>query len=160
MFKNTPQIDEEKYIKHQVFTNLEEMIDFYELLSFSAFGFLKNGVEMHNFDSFMYSSMQGTLESINIILKNGRINDSYSLLRKYYDFSIINIYANLYLKDNISPEYDIVEKINNWLQGTEQLPEFRIMSQRIRGSKRLEDINNILYKDNSYKEIRDHCNNL
>ena len=63
-----------------------------------------------NIDTYIFSSIQGTVDSIKTILTNGRINDSYALLRKYYDSTIINIYSSLYLQDNHSLENFIVEK--------------------------------------------------
>ena len=44
------------------------------------------------------------------------MNDAYTLLRKYYDAAIINIYTNLYLEDNFSIENFVVDKIENWLR--------------------------------------------
>ena len=148
-----------EYTEHSVFEKLDEMIDFYKSLSFSIFGFLTQGTKaICNIDSYVYSSVQGTLESIKIVLQNGRINDSYSLLRKYYDSCIINIYSSLYLNDNFSLENFIVEKIDNWLKGKEQLPEYRVMSQYLRKSEKLKEINDLLYKDERYKKIRNRCN--
>jgi hypothetical protein len=139
---------------------LDELKNFYKLFSFSIFGFITLGTKsICNIDSYFYSSIQGTLESIQIILKNGRINDAYALLRKYYDSTIINIYSNLYLKDNHSLENFIVEKIDNWTTGTERLPEYRIMSQYITNSDKLGTIYRLLNADERYKKIRDRCNN-
>ena len=147
------------YKEHQVFSKLDEMIDFYKNLSFSIFRFMTKGTKaICNIDSYVYSSVQGTLESIKNILRNGRINDSYALLRKYYDSSIINIYSNIYLSDNFSLENFVVEKIDNWIKGKEQLPEYRVMSQYIIKSEKLKEINDLLYKDDRYKKIRDRCN--
>jgi len=147
------------YKEHQVFAQLSEYADFYKSLSFSIFGFITQGTKAAcNIDSYVYSSIQGTLESINDILKKGRINDSYALLRKYYDSTIINVYSNLYLNDNFSLENFVVEKIDNWLKGKEQLPEYRVMSQYIRSSKKLSEITNLLCKDTTYKNIRERCN--
>ena len=146
--------------EHPVFKQLSEYAQFYKDLAFSVMGWVTQGTagSVLNIDTYVYSSMQGTLDSIKDILIKGRINDSYALLRKYHDSVIINIYSNLYLDDNFSVENFVVEKINNWLHGKEQLPEYRIMSDYIRKSKRLADINALLYKDNTYKEIRDRCN--
>lgn len=150
---------DETYKNHLLFKQLSEYIKFYKNLSFHVFGFLKNGVNnIFNIDSYLYSSIQGTLESINNILLNGRINDSYALLRKYYDSVIINIYTTLYLEDNFNIDNFVVEKINNWVGGKEKLPEFRIMSQYIRSSKKLLKITELLNKDDTYKIIRDRCN--
>lgn len=148
-----------EYKEHKVFSKLDEIIDFYKRFSFSIFGFMTLGTKSSgNIDSYLYSSVQGTLDSIKIILQNGRINDSYALLRKYYDSSIINIYSNLYLNDNFSLENFVVEKIDNWLSGREQLPEYRVMSKYIRESEKLKEINDLLHKDERYREIRNRCN--
>lgn len=111
-----------------------------------------------NLDSYILSSIQGTLESIRIILINGRINDAFALLRKYYDSAIINVYTNLYLKENFSIENLIVEKIDNWLQGKERLPEYRIISSYIRSSEKVAAITKLLYVDRRYRKIRERCN--
>ncbi|MGK7936890.1 MAG: hypothetical protein AB4206_14000 [Xenococcaceae cyanobacterium] len=148
-----------EYKQHQVFAKLDEMIEFYKSFSFSIFNFITQGTKaICNIDSYVYSSIQGTLESIKNILQNGRINDAYALLRKYYDSTIISVYTNLYLNDNFSLENFVVEKIDNWLKGIEQLPEYRIMSQYIRNSTKLNEINDLLYKDDRYQEIRNRCN--
>lgn len=150
---------DKEYLEHKVYDRIDEMIQFYANLSISVFRFAKLGTEAFwNIDSYVYSSSKGTLDSIKMVLKNGHINDSYSLLRKYYDSSIINIYSILYLTDNIGLENFIVDKINDWLKGKEKLPYYRIMSQYIRNSTKLKGINDLLYKDDRYKKIRERCN--
>jgi hypothetical protein len=147
------------YIEHPVFNQLAEYADFYEDLSTIVMGWITQGTtSLINIDTYVYSSIQGTLESIKDILIKGRINDAYALLRKYYDSAIINIYTNLYLDDNFSIENFVVNKINDWLHGKEQLPEYRVMSDYIRKSEKLAEINELLNKDNRYKEIRERCN--
>lgn len=108
------------YKEHHVFKQLSEYADFYKSLAFSVFGFITQGTKaICNIDSYVYSSIQGTLESIKDILIKGRINDSYALLRKYYDSTIINVYSNLYLNENFSLDNFVVKKIDNWLKGKE-----------------------------------------
>ncbi len=152
-------VTDREYVEHCVFSELERYIDFYESFSMSVFNFCTMGTKaVFNFESYVYSSIQGTLESTRNVLKDGRINDAYALLRKYYDSTIINVYSSLYLQDHFSIENFIVEKINNWLQGKERLPEYRIMSDYIRSSDKLTVINDLLYQDDRYKRVRDHCN--
>jgi len=148
------------YKEHPAFKQLSEYAEFYKDLATSVMGWVTQGTmgSVLNIDTYVYSSMQGTLDSIKDILIKGRINDSYALLRKYHDSVIINVYSTLYLEDNFSFENFVVEKINDWLHGKEQLPEYRIMSDYIRKSEKLITINALLYKDNTYKEIRDRCN--
>jgi len=147
------------YKEHPVFEQLSDYAEFYKDLANIVMGWVTQGTtSIINIDTYVYSSIQGTLESINDILIKGRINDAYALLRKYYDSAIINIYTNLYLDENFSIENFVVNKINDWLHGKEQLPEYRVMSNYIRKSEKLAEINELLNKDNRYKEIRDRCN--
>jgi hypothetical protein len=148
-----------EYQEHPVFPDLDQYYQFYKDISFSIMGFVTKGTKsILNIDTYVFSSMQGTINSIRLLLKNGRLNDAYSLLRKYHDSSIINIYSGLYLEDNVNVDNFIVEKIDNWLNGKEQLPEYRIMSQYVRASKKLKQITDLLYKDDRYKKIRNRCN--
>ncbi|MFH1935741.1 MAG: hypothetical protein ABIN18_29755 [Pseudomonadota bacterium] len=153
------QITDRAYTEHPVFKELDRYANFYQQLAMSVFQFISMGTKaICNIDTYVYSSMQGTVESIKAVLLAGRINDAYALLRKYYDSAVINVYSNLYLKDNFSIENFVVEKINNWLQGKETLPEYRVMSQYIRASKTLKPLNDLLYGDDRYKLLRDRCN--
>jgi hypothetical protein len=150
---------DQTYKEHEVFNQLTVYADFYRELAFSVFSLITMGTRsICNIDSYVFSSIQGTLESIRDILFKGRINDSYALLRKYYDSVIINIYSNLYLSDNFSLDNFLVKKIDDWLQGKERLPEYRVMSGYIKSSSKLTMINNLLFKDNTYKNLRDRCN--
>lgn len=147
------------YKEHHVFGQLAEYAGFYKNLSFSIFRFITLGTgSAGNIDTYVYSSIQGTLESIKGILLNGRINDSYALLRKYYDSTIINVYSNLYLSDHFSINNFVVETINNWLQGKKQLPRYGEMLRYIQSSAKLSKINDLLYKDTAYKDLRGRCN--
>ena len=141
--------------------DLKRYIGFYDDLSMSIIGFVRLGAQnIINFDSYVYSSMKGTLESIKDIVAAGRIGDAYALLRRFHDSATINIYSSLYLEDNFTLENRVVEKINDWLQGKAQIPEFRIMSDYIRRSARVSMLNELIYSDHRYKEIRDRCNSF
>jgi hypothetical protein len=144
---------------HGVFTELERYIAFYKSLAESVFSFVSLGTRaVFNIDSYLFSSIQGTLTSIQTILRDGRINDAYALLRKYYDSAIINIYSNLYLQDHFSIQNFVVEQIDNWMKGKERLPEYRIMLQYIRSSPRVAPITALVFAGDRYKRLRDRCN--
>ena len=148
-----------EYLEHPVFDELDYYSDFYDSLSFSIMSFISMGTTaIVNINTYAYSSIKGTIESIKDILKKGRINDAYALLRKYYDSTIINIYTDLYLQDNHSVKNFIVSKIDNWVKGTETIPEYRVISQYIKDSPKLSKINNLLQRDDRYKKIRNRCN--
>ena len=93
-----------------------------------------------------------------MVLTNGRINDAYALLRKYYDSTVINIYTNLYVEENSTLEKYIVDKIQNWIKGTNKLPTYREISQYICNSDRLKPISELITKNEHYKNIRKRCN--
>lgn len=148
-----------EFVEHPIFEQLDFYSDFYDSLSFQVMRWLSTGViSIVNLDTYTYSSIKGTIESIKDILKKGRINDAYTLLRKYYDSTILNVYTNLYLEDNSSFENFIVEQIEGWRRGDKKLPTYRIMSDYIRKSTKLERINILLLKDDRYKKIRNRCN--
>ncbi len=146
--------------KHIIFSELSEYIDFYQSLSHSIFDWFTMGTSaMCNIDSYLISSIQGTIESIKFILQDGKINDSYSLTRKYHDSVVINIYETLYLKDNFSIENFVVQKINDWVRNKQDLPWYGDMMKYIRRSTALERVNKILDLDGHYEKIRKECNN-
>ena len=148
-----------EYKKHKIFEQLTEFANFYKSLANSTMRILTMGTNsIMNLDTDVFISIKGTLNSIKEILANGRINDSYALLRKYYDSTIINIYTNLYLDDNFNIDNLIVEKIDKWLKATESIPEYREMSQYIKKSPKLKPITEILSKNNHYKSVRERCN--
>lgn len=152
-------ITEKSYTEHPVFEQLSKYSEFYDNLATSIMQFVSMGTQsVLNIDTYVYSSMQGTLESIREILLHGRINDAYALLRKYYDAAIINVYTDIYLDDNFSAKNFLVEKIENWLKGKEQLPDIRGMNNYIQKSEKLSLIYKLLHKDKRYSELRDRCN--
>jgi len=156
---NVMMVSDEEYQKHTVFADLEQYAAFYEHLAMSVFGFVSLGTRaICNIDSYVFSSIQGTLASIHAILRDGMISDAYALLRKYYDSAIINIYTGLYLEENFSIENFIVTQIDKWLRGRDRLPEFRIMSHYIRRSQRVAPITDLLFLDDRYKRLRERCN--
>lgn len=73
----------EAYLKHKVFDDLKYMKGFYDSISMSCFSFVATGTHgTTNYASYVYSAIEGTLDSITILLNNGRINDAYTLIRK------------------------------------------------------------------------------
>ncbi|HSW66742.1 MAG TPA: hypothetical protein VLI54_06415 [Bacillota bacterium] len=105
--------------------------------------------------------MQGTADSMWSTLRKGQIGDAYALLRKYYDSTIINIYTNLVIEDNFNNEEPHTFKnptVDGWMNGGEQLPEYRVMSQYVKSSPKLKSVTDLLAKDNRYRGVRDRCN--
>ncbi len=152
-------VNSKTYQEHELFQKLERYIQFYDQLSDSIMPFLTMGTKaLGNIDTYVFSSFRGTLGSIAATAKLGHLNDSYSLLRKFYDGIYINIYTILYLEDNINLQKFIVQEIQCWLSGTAQLPSTRTVSDYIRTHKRLADLNNLLFNDKRYADLRERCN--
>lgn len=154
----------ENYLTNPVFYKILEYSEFYKLLSDTTMHRMTRGIQAFiNIDTYVFTSMSGTLESIHDILLKGRINDSYSLLRKLYDSAIINIYTNLYIEENQDFDNYFIEKINDWINGDYSIPSFQKMSDYIIKSERLKEITRILYPNFNFKEsifdrIRKRCN--
>ena len=142
---------------HEILNQLQSFIDFYGSLSFTVMHFIPLGTKaLFNFDTYIYEAMKGTLESILVLIENGRVNDAYALLRKFYDISLINVYVNLYLKREFAIDKFIVVKIQNWLSGKEKIPEYKEIRQYISTSL-LRPIQKELAKL-PYEAIRNRCN--
>lgn len=145
--------------EHKVFNELKIYSDFYDSLSLSIMFWLSQGTNaILNLDTYSYSSIKGTVDSIREILEKGRINDAYTLMRKYFDSTLINIYTNLYLLDHFSIDNFIVEKIEKWRSGNEKIPRFNVISDYINKSLRLKPISILFIKDEQFKKLRIKCN--
>jgi len=148
-----------EYFNNPVFQSLKDISGFYQSLSFGTFSWVQQGLEKTiNIDSYAFSSIQGTLESIELVLSKGKINDAFALLRKYFDSVVINIYTSLYLSDHFSIENFVFMQINDWKNGKAKLPKTGEMTQYIVNSDSLAHITKHIDADTKYKEIRDRCN--
>jgi len=157
--KTTSDIRKQEYQEHKVFVMLDDLIEFYDSLSFNTYSYASSGVlEPLNFESNIFSSLAGTLDSIRLILKEGHINDAYALLRKYDDGVLINLYIDCYIQKNQSVDNFIVEKINNWVHGIERFPKSNKMIEYIRAYDVLSELNNLIDFDGFFKKIRQRCN--
>lgn len=157
-YQSKNQLSKE-YKEHKIFQELNTYIKYYDFLSFSTFSWVSVGVEnMINFDNRIFTSIKGTLDSIQILLEKGKINDAFSLARRYHDNVVINTYALLYLETNHNLENFTVEKINNWVNNKEKLPEYKVMNSYIRSSKKVKNINNLLFSTKYYTNMRQRLN--
>ena len=124
-------------------------------------GFVKSGTGAFivNMDTYLYQSMGGTLKSVAVILGDGRINDAYALIRKYFDSVILSLYVDIYLDDHCDEEPVAVAQINDWLRGTKALPDYKVMKAYVAAAKQLKPVIGMIVKpDSHYKAIRDRSN--
>jgi hypothetical protein len=152
-------VKSKEYQEHKVFEDLESYISFYRSWSDTISAFISSGTSPYlNIDTYLYMSLQGTLESIRDTLIKGNINDSYALLRKFFDSVYINTFTTLYLQKEVKVENLIKNTVNSWVNGSQQLPTHREISNYIRNSKELSELNKLLYIDQTYNEVRERCN--
>lgn len=79
---------------------------FYDTLSYSNYtpvdvdyASIASKSKILNTAPYIYSSLAGTIESIYVLLHNGRCNDAMSLVRKYCDSIILEIYIRILVKE-------------------------------------------------------------
>lgn len=148
-----------EYLEHRIFKTLADYAEFYDILSFTMGSFMSHGTQtILNFESHTFSSMKGTLDSISLTLKAGMINDSYALLRKYYDSVIVSGYVPAYLQEHFNIDNFIVKEIDDWVHGKMNLPSNRVMMPYLRNYPKLASVNALLEKDDRYKKLRNRCN--
>lgn len=153
------QTSDEMYKKHSIHSDLKYYAKFYEMLSDSVMSYVNVGTStIMNMDTYVFMSIKCTIESIALVLQDGKVNDAYALLRKYNDAVIINAYTNLYLQDNAGRDGYYIEEINSWLKGCKPLPRIQKMDKYLVDSNRISDLSRLLSIDSRYELIRDRCN--
>lgn len=155
-----------EYMEHEIFSILNDLMMFYKSLSFNVMGFLHPGVALQtlfNIDTYVYSSIGGTLDSIRLVLGKGRISDAFSLTRKYHDMVVIDIYKSMYVKKHQDKDIGkwIVKKINDWVTNNGRLPWYEIMINYIQKDNDLEALRSYFDfgETGMYSRIRKLCNN-
>lgn len=155
-----------EYVEHEIFSILNDLVEFYDSLSFNVMGFLHPGIGSqiwYNIDTYLYSSIKGTLDSIRLVLEKGRISDAFSLTRKYHDTVVIDIYKSIYAKthQDLSAGKWVVEQINNWATNKGHLPWYEPMIKYIQQYNDLEALHAYFDfgKTGKYSNIRKLCNN-
>ena len=130
------------YKEHSLFKEFDEMMHFYECVSDRAFYFIPSGTKgFANYETYYFMSIKGTLESIKVLLQNGRINDSLVLVRKMFDDILTEIYLTVILKE----KYDItkslfVEDVQKWLDSSFRIPSLKKILKTIEISSYTKDL--------------------
>ncbi|WP_297251756.1 hypothetical protein [uncultured Prevotella sp.] len=166
------------YKEHICFKELEEMMEFYECLSDSSYCFIHSGTKgITNYESYVFMSIQGTLDSIKQLLLIGRINDATILVRKFYDDILAEIYFSVTLKEKFDITKGLyVEEVQKWLESKYRVPTIKRILDIIRNSVYTKDLyplfgwetylqhNRQILDDcvhtNSYRNILFNCNTV
>lgn len=130
------------YKEHQLFKELDEMMDFYEAVSDRAIYFLPSGTkEFYNYESYYFMSIQGTLDSIKTLLKIARINDAFVLVRKMFDDILTEIYLDITLKDKFDINKNLyVDEVQKWIESSFRIPSVKNILKAIKESLQTKDL--------------------
>lgn len=152
---------------HELFNTLNGFKDFHEIIAYNLFGSKTNGVHGYlnlQFDISKYLALQ--LESISRILTIGNIGDSFTLLRKYEDLTLISIYLclieqNEFYKDRKIEGWPwIIDQLNDWASNNMnfKMKSFEKINKEIRESE-LQEIMHILESKIDYLKLRNNTGN-
>lgn len=161
------------YDNHIVFKYLEIIKTFYNTISLG-----NNSIEIPALFSktkvfstigYIYSSIEGTIESISVLLHNGRCNDAFALVRKYCDSIILDIYKYIIVEEidekfqgNLSIESIKNNKIKSWIDSEEALFTEKQMNKIYATIKeKYPDLTNLFdlsNKNTLYHKLREICN--
>ncbi|QYK54334.1 MAG: hypothetical protein KF824_05400 [Fimbriimonadaceae bacterium] len=173
----------EEYLEHSIFGDLVQTEEFYEFLSDLIWPQISPTRNLlGNLDSSFFDSLAGTVESMRAILLTGRITDAYTLLRKFNESTLLQIYTMLCFEEKIaelrdtSPKIELmdqekfvqylehvfkqgiyVEEIEDWLTGDKSLPNLRIISPKVASFSTTSQLD-ALFDSQKYKQISERCN--
>lgn len=164
----------EEYDNNVIFDDIKIIKDFYKALSFCNISFIENAALMSDAkvfstSTYIYSSIEGTIESISVLLHNGRCNDAFALVRKYCDSIILDIYKNILSKQIDEAYYKHLSlddyknnKIKQWIDAENRLFEQRDIINVYTAIKKeypeLTNLFNLTNKSTLYHKLRDVCN--
>ena len=146
----------ESYLKHKVFDDLKYMMEFYDSISMSCLSFVASGTHgITNYASYVYTAIEGTLDSISILLTKGRINDAYTLIRKLFDDILLEIYIDVTLKEKFSIDNFFVAEVNEWIQGKHRIPKTERILKCLETSEKTKDLYPLFGWDTYLKKNRE-----
>ncbi len=128
--------------EHAVFAEIAYMRAFYGHLSHSCYQMVPTGAPgIANYASYIYESLSGTLESVKLLLEAGNITDAYTLIRKYYDDVLIEIYFDVVRKDKFDwMSNRVVEDIDNWMKREQWIPRVEKIMAVLKDSETTRDV--------------------
>ena len=162
------------YDDHIVFSHLDTIKSFYETLSWCNIGGIETAAilsqsRIFSTITYIYSSLEGTIESISVLLRNGRCNDAFALVRKYCDSIIIDIYKHILVKEiehkfhlELSIEAIKDNRIKAWIDSEDALfrekETGKIYAKIAETHPQLTKLFNLTDRDTLYHKLRDICN--
>lgn len=160
------------YDENKLFSRLDEIKEFYHRINFSSSNFsdLIYTGRLRNAHSSIYGGIKGTIESIKLLFQNGRINDGFTLIRKYSDAIVIDTYAAIVLKDiednvNLETDWRTLSNniVNKWIKSQSSILPInpgRELRKILDTFPKVSEILKLHPKNRNslYEKIRDLCN--
>ena len=117
----------EAYKNHKVFKEIDCMMELCGNISFACFPFVPSGTSLiMNYVTYTYQAIQGTLESIKTLLEIGRISDAYTLVRKYFDDVMVDLYIDVIRKDGYDwLKFECVDDVEKWIKSKHRIPPIK-----------------------------------
>lgn len=152
---------------HSFFNTLENIKCFHESVSYNLFGIKTNGIEgFVNIHSEISKYLALQLESINRIISIGNLGDSFTILRKYEDLTLISVYMcikeeNENFADRKIEDWPwIIDELNNWASNEKdyKMKSFELINKIIRESQ-IGDLLNLIESKNDYITLRNNTGN-
>lgn len=147
-----------------IYEEIKFMIDFYDFLSDNCENSFPEG-SVINYNVFYFYSIKNTLDSISVLLKLGRINDAYVLVRKFFDDVITNTYLCVKCKDDYDFDNNfIVKDVFTWVKTKFRIPILPKLLKALEGSQSSKDLYCFFKWESDLKNIRQyiddsvHCN--
>ena len=156
---------DKEYLDHAVFHSLSDASSFYHDLACNVMSLVPKWVKSRsimNYDSYFFEALANSIKSIKTILELGHITDAKSLLRNFFDETIVNLYlmARLKKKDddflNLMGDDDFLaqglpleklcdDKVSDWLSNNK--------TQQLKKALRYEDMRDYLQAEESVDGI-------
>ena len=147
----------EAYYNHDVFKLIEHMMDYYDGVADTCFGFIPHGtLAVANYPSYVFMSIRTTLESIKMLLKEGHITDAFALIRKLFDTVLVDIYLNVVREEQYDwMENFVVKDVDDWIKRKIRIPRVDKILKVLKVSKTTKDLFPYFGWDTYLKNNRD-----
>jgi len=150
-----------EYREHIIFKNLDSIKDFYDFLSYSSFNFLPEGLPgtFPNIDTYIFSSIKGTIDSVCLLLNKAHINDAFAIVRKYFDEILLDIYFTVYRQEQKrkNPEIFLLtaERVKKWIEENFKMPKYGDVIKYFERSESYKSLFCFFDFEKRYRRIRD-----
>lgn len=150
-----------EYREHEIFKNLDTIDEFYDFLSFNSFSILPEGLPgiYPNIDTYIFSSIKGTIDSVRLLLKNAHLNDAFSIARKYFDKILLNVYMTVYRQEQRKKNPDAllleVERVKKWMNDYFNIPQYSNTIKYFERSESYKELFAYFDFEKRYRKIRE-----